>query len=90
MAATALEPFSRMPIGGTTPTLPSEVSLRFLAKQGQILVGVNCLLLSLCIAAVGGRVIARRLVKATLKCDDYFAFTALVNDAFHFVRKCIL
>ena len=37
------------------------------------------MLLTLCLAAVGGRLLARRIVKASLEADDYLAVGALVG-----------
>ena len=48
-------------------------------KQGDVLIGVMCMLLTLCLAAVGGRLLARRMVKASLEADDYLAVGALVG-----------
>ncbi|KAL2053800.1 hypothetical protein ABVK25_005729 [Lepraria finkii] len=47
-------------------------------EQGDVLIGVTCMLLTLCLAAVGGRLLARRMVKASLEADDYLAVGALV------------
>ena len=48
-------------------------------EQGDVLIGVTCMLLTLCLAAVGGRLLARRMVKASLEADDYLAVGALVG-----------
>jgi hypothetical protein len=45
-----------------------------------VLIGVTCMLLVLCIAAVGGRILARRMSKVRLGADDYLALVALVSD----------
>ena len=42
------------------------------------LIGVTSMLLVLCIIAVGGRLLARRMSKKHLEADDYLAVVALV------------
>ena len=48
-------------------------------EQGDVLIGVTCMFLTLCLAAVGGRLLARRMVKASLEADDYLTVGALVG-----------
>ena len=43
------------------------------------LIGVTCLLLTLCLIAVGGRFRARGMTKARLGVDDYLSLVALVR-----------
>lgn len=45
-----------------------------------VLIGVTCMLLVLCIAVVGGRLLGRRMSKVRLGADDYLALVALVSD----------
>ena len=44
-------------------------------------IGVTCILLVLCILAVMGRLIARRIKRTALGADDYLAIVALVGLA---------
>lgn len=44
------------------------------------LIGITCMLLVLCIAAVAGRVAARRIARAALQADDYISALALVSQ----------
>jgi hypothetical protein len=48
-------------------------------NAASIMVGVTCMLLVLCIAAVLGRLLARRMSKLQLEADDYLALVALVS-----------
>lgn len=45
-----------------------------------ILIGVTSMLLVLCIVAVGGRLLARRMSKVKLEADDYLVVIALVSS----------
>lgn len=45
------------------------------------LIGITCMLLVLCTAAVVGRILARRSLKLRLEADDYLALLALVSSA---------
>ena len=47
-------------------------------QSGEVLIGIVCMLLALCTAAVVGRLFARRRAKVALGADDYFALVALV------------
>lgn len=46
-----------------------------------ILIGVTSMLLVLCIVAVGGRLLARRMSKVSLEADDYLVVVALVSSS---------
>lgn len=46
-----------------------------------ILIGITSMLLVLCIIAVGGRLLARRISKVQLEADDYLVVIALVNSS---------
>ena len=46
-----------------------------------ILIGITSMLLVLCIMAVGGRLLARRMSKVHLEADDYLVVIALVNSS---------
>lgn len=59
-----------------------------------ILIGITSMLLVLCITAVGGRLLARRMSKVHLEADDYLVVVALVDSspilwAFQFVLTCL-
>lgn len=60
-------------------------------NAADIMVGVTCMLLVLCIAAVLGRLLARRMAKLQLEADDYFAVGALVSPSsvFQSISNCI-
>lgn len=47
---------------------------------GDTIIGITCMLLVLCIAAVVGRVLARRISKLRLETDDYLALVGLVSS----------
>ena len=66
------------------PQLPSPLRghpPEYFVESGKILVGITCMLLVLCIAAVGGRLAARRMSMVGLERDDYVVLIALVNTA---------
>lgn len=46
-----------------------------------ILIGITSMLLVLCIIAVGGRLLARRMSKVHLEADDYLVVIALVSSS---------
>jgi hypothetical protein len=46
--------------------------------QGDVLIAVTCMFMTLCLAVVGGRVLSRRITKASLEADDYLAVGGLV------------
>ena len=46
-------------------------------------IGVTTMLLTLCLAAVGGRLAARRIVKTSIGYDDYAAIIAFVRRVIH-------
>ena len=48
-------------------------------RQRHILLGVTCMFFILCSASVGGRFLARRMVKLSLGADDYLAVAAMVR-----------
>ena len=54
--------------------------LPFSAHDGPVVIGVTTMLLVLVLAAVGGRLIARRMVKMRLGADDYTALVAFVRE----------
>ena len=43
-------------------------------------IGITCMLLVLCTAAVAGRLLARRILKLRIEADDYLALVALVSS----------
>lgn len=45
---------------------------------GPIIIGISCMLLVICSAAVAGRLAARRMAKVALEADDFVALLALV------------
>ena len=47
--------------------------------EGPLVIGITCMLLTLCLAAVGGRLVARRMEKVRLEADDYLAIVSLVK-----------
>lgn len=51
-------------------------------KHGPIIIGVNCMMAVVCLIAIIGRWLARRMKKLGLQADDYFAFIAYVADHF--------
>lgn len=48
--------------------------------MAKVAIGVSCLLLVLCTAAVTGRLLARRMAKVSLEADDLVAIVALVGE----------
>lgn len=67
--------------GGAFPGIPSRAhGPPMNSDDGDILIGIACMLLVLCMAAVGGRLLARRISKLRLEADDYLALVALVSD----------
>lgn len=78
MAAMGMKELRDTPPAGAAPSSSMKL-LQPTAAQGRILIGVTCMFLALCCIAVGGRVVARRMVKAALRIDDYLAFLALVK-----------
>lgn len=46
---------------------------------GDTIIGITCMLLVLCIAAVVARILARRISKLRLEADDYLALIGLVS-----------
>ena len=73
------EPQLSSDIAVGTMGFESTRSLQLTRGQGRVLIGITCMFLTLCTAAVIGRVVARRMVKARLMVDDYLAFAALVS-----------
>ena len=55
--------------------------------HGPLVIGTTCLLLTLCLGAVGGRLAARRMQKVRLGDDDYLAILSLVR--LHFVLRTL-
>lgn len=49
-------------------------------EQGRIVIGFTCMFLVLCLACVGGRLLARHKVRLSLEADDYLAVVALVSN----------
>ena len=62
--------------GASGGILPSGVCGK---EQGKVLIGVTCMLLTLCLASVGGRLLARRMMRAGIEADDHLAVAALVS-----------
>ena len=54
-------------------------SKEYFHNLGGIIIGVPCILLVLCTAAVAGRLTARRMSKVALEADDFMAIIALVH-----------
>lgn len=66
---------------GAVPGVPSRAHGSAINSDGaNIMIGIACMLLVLCMAAVGGRLLARRRAKLRLEADDYLALVALVSD----------
>ncbi len=49
-------------------------------EQGRTVIGVTCMFLVLCLACVGGRLLARQRTRVSLEADDYLAVVALVSN----------
>lgn len=49
-------------------------------EAANTIIGITCMLLVLCIAAVVGRILARRNLKLRIEADDYLALVALVSS----------
>lgn len=59
----------------------------YFIEAGEALIGVTCMLLVLCMAAVAGRLAARRMTRAALQADDYISLLALVSRTFRQKRS---
>ncbi len=67
------------------PGLPKAIMLHSTSSSsdwGPIIIGISCMLLVICSAAVAGRLTARRMAKVALKADDFVALLALVCRLF--------
>lgn len=51
-----------------------------MGQQSQALIGVTCMLLVLSLAAVAGRLVARRISRVRLEADDWICVAALVSQ----------
>lgn len=67
------------PTQGLTSSSPNYEGSRLEDHQAYNIIGVTCMLLVLCLLAAGGRLKARRMTRASMGVDDYFAITALVG-----------
>ena len=66
---------------GAVPGVPSRAHVPAInGDAADLMIGIACMLLVLCMAAVGGRLLARRISKLPLEADDYLALVALVSD----------
>ncbi|KAL8978508.1 MAG: hypothetical protein Q9205_005922 [Flavoplaca limonia] len=63
-----------------TSQLPSPLAghkPQYFITTGEAFIGITCMLLVLCTAAVVGRLVARRMTKAMFEADDYASLLAL-------------
>ena len=70
---------------GSSPNLKPRTSSQanlLVDDDVNTLIGVTSMLLALCILAVGGRLLARRMSKVELEADDYLIMIALVRSSF--------
>ncbi|KAI4265666.1 MAG: hypothetical protein LQ337_008951, partial [Flavoplaca oasis] len=51
---------------------------RYIITTGETFIGITCMLLVLCTAAVVGRLVARRMAKTRLEADDFVSLLALL------------
>ena len=58
---------------------PQSQSFHASDDQTSTVVGISCMVIVLCSAAVGGRFLARWIVKARIEADDYATLAALVR-----------
>ncbi|KAL8879759.1 MAG: hypothetical protein Q9198_002695 [Flavoplaca austrocitrina] len=64
-----------------TSQLPSPLAghkPQYFITTGEAFIGITCMLLVLCTAAVVGRLVARRMTKAMFEADDYASLLALL------------
>ncbi len=67
--------------GADSGAIPLQVQRHAMTRQqSQTLIGVTCMLLVLCLAAVGARLMARRVARVRLESDDWSSVVALVSD----------
>ena len=67
--------------GKPNAALPPQLRNHVLTQeQSQTLIGVTCMLLVLCVAAVGARMTARRVSRMRLEADDWSSVAALVSQ----------
>ena len=83
------------PSGGFPPNMASNPGAKvppfFMGPEGRdTLMGVSTMLLVLCLAAIGGRLISRRIIKQKLGSDDFFALGALLAFIALFVEQYLL
>lgn len=72
--------------GNSSGTMPPKGSSHVLTDlQVHILIGMTSMLLVLCLAAVGGRLVARRISRIQLEADDWTCVMALVSYDLPFV-----
>ena len=68
-------------LNGTQKSSEYSLPLANLSKeQGSIVIGFTSTFLVLCLACVGGRLLARQRVRVSLEADDYLAVIALVSN----------
>ena len=78
-AASTTSPQAGPPPDTYPPNVPMGDPGTTVQTGANIVIGVTCMLLVLCITAVVGRFCARRMVRVKLEADDWMAVVALVR-----------
>lgn len=68
-----------IPANGTPEGLAPAHGPLMSDEDGDIVIGITCMLLVLCTMAVVARILARRISKLRLEADDYLALIGLVS-----------